>query len=172
MQTSSLPGRVDPWRLAAERGRLDGALPVAALSRLAAASHRASGLASAALSAGIDANGVRFIEGVVRAEVELVCQRCLEPFRWPLEAAVRLGLARDEAEAGRLQEPYEPLLVPEGVVRVADLIEDELLLALPQIPRHADQAECAANGYQPPRSDGDQPLAVLGLMLQDGHGSR
>ena len=172
MQTPSLPSRIDPWRLAAEGERLDGALALAALPRLAAALNRADGVVKVALAAGIDRQGVRFIAGVVRTEVELICQRCLEPLRVALDATVRLGLVRSEAEADRLPEEYEPLLVPEGNLGVADLVEDELLLALPRIPRHEDARDCEANGYRTPdRVEQDQPFATLASLLQDSRRS-
>ncbi|MEO6519293.1 MAG: DUF177 domain-containing protein, partial [Pseudoxanthomonas sp.] len=47
----------------------------------------------------------------------------------------RLGLIRDEAEEAGLPAEYEALLVPEdGMLRVLDLVEDELVLAVPAIP--------------------------------------
>jgi len=46
-------------------------------------------------------------------------------------------------EAAELPEEYDPLLVAGERVRLADLVEDELILALPQIPMH-DPGECQA----------------------------
>lgn len=173
MRTPSLPNKIDPWRLVAEGGRLAGSLALTALPRLAAALHRVDGMASVALTAGVDRRGVHFIQGVVRTtEVELVCQRCLGVLRLPLEATVSLGLARDEAEADRLPEDYEPLLVAGGGIGVADLVEDELLLALPQIPRHEDGRDCEANGYRMPGGMEDTPpLATLASLLRDSQRS-
>ncbi|MDG4550864.1 MAG: YceD family protein [Candidatus Contendobacter sp.] len=168
MWAPSLPNKVDPWRLAAESGRLNGALTLATLPRLAAVLNRADGVANVALLAGVDQRGVRFIEGTVRTEVELICQRCLGVLRLPLEAVVSLGLARNEAEADRLPEEYEPLLVAEGVIGVADLVEDELLLALPLIPRHEDARDCQADGYRTPAGgEHDPPSATWASLLRD-----
>lgn len=168
MWTPSLPNRIDPWCLAAEGGRLDGSLALATLSRLVAVLNRADGVVSVALRAGVDRRGVRFIKGIVRTEIELICQRCLGVLRLPLEAVVSLGLARNEAEAGRLPEEYEPLLVAEGVIGVADLVEDELLLALPPIPRHEDARDCQADGYRTPDGgEHDPPLATWASLLRD-----
>ena len=168
MQTPSLPSRIDPWRLTAEGGRLEGTLALAELPRLVAELNRTDGVASVALVAGIDPRGVRFITGAVQTGIELICQRCLGPLRLTLNVTVSLGLVRSEAEADRLPEEYEPLLVPEGVIHVADLVEDELLLALPQIPRHEDARDCEANGYRAPdRVEQDQPFAALASLLRD-----
>ena len=114
---------------------------------------------------------MRFIKGALQTGIELVCQRCLEPLRLALDVTVSLGLVHGEAEADRLPEEYEPLLVPEGVIRVADLVEDELLLALPRIPRHEDARDCEANGYRAPDTGHDQPLATLASLLRDSQRS-
>lgn len=172
MQTPSLPSRIDPWRLAAEGGRLDGALALAALPRLVTALNRADGVVKVALVAGVDRQGVHFIAGVMHTEVELVCQRCLEPLRVALDATVSLGLVHGEAEADRLPEEYEPLLVPEGNLGVADLVEDELLLALPRIPRHDDACGCKINGYRTLDDlEHGRPLATLASLLRDSRRS-
>lgn len=172
MQTPSFPSRIDLWRLTAEGGRLEGSLALAALPRLVAELNRTDGVASVALAAGMDRQGIRFIKGALRTKVELVCQRCLGPFQLALDVTVSLGLVRSEAEADRLPEEYEPLLVPDGVIHVADLVEDELLLALPRIPRHDEARDCEAHGYRAPdRVEQDQPFASLASLLRDSQRS-
>lgn len=167
MRTPLSPELLDPWRLAAEGGRWEGALALAALLRLVAATHRVEGVVAAVLTAGVDLEGVRWIQVTLRADgVELLCQRCLEPLPWPLRTDVRLGLARSEAEADCLPAAYEPLLAVGPLLKVSDLIEDELLLALPRISRHPDPADCAAHGYQPPQGRDDSP-APWAALLQD-----
>ena len=176
MQTPALPETFYPWRLAAENGSLNGALALASLPRLSAVVERADGAVAVALKAGVDGQGIRFIKGILRAEVALTCQRCLGSLPWPLEVTVSLGLVRDEAHIDQLPEEYEPLLIAEdGGLMVADLVEDELLLALPQIPRHDDLRECAAldevqSGA--PEVERRQPFAALASLLQDSKRSR
>ena len=172
MQIPPLPERVNPWQLAVEGGRLDGELALAELPRLAALLDHADGMVSVALEAGIDGDGLRFIRGRLRAEVELICQRCLCPLRLPIVATVSLGLTRGEAEFDHLPDEYEPLLVPERDIAIAGLVEDELLLALPQVPRHEDAQDCEANGYvtsgaNAPDAEHCQPLAALASLLRD-----
>ncbi|MDZ7622656.1 MAG: YceD family protein [Candidatus Competibacteraceae bacterium] len=148
MQTLPFSESLNPWRLAAEGGRLEGVLALGGLRRLAVLLGRTEGVVTVTMVAGIDAQGIHFIVGRFSTVIEMVCQRCLGPLRLPFDLTVRLGLARTEAEADRLPESYEPLLVAESGLVLADWVEDELLLALPQIPRHDDLRECAANGYR------------------------
>lgn len=173
MQTPLLPEKLNPWRIAAENGHLDGRLALAVLPRLTTALERTEGVVAIALTAGIDGQGTRFIKGFLQTEVTLTCQRCLGLLRLPLEVPVSLGLARDEAEIDRLPGEYEPLLIAEGdSLTIVDLIEDELLLALPQIPRHNDMRECAARGAVRPDEpvpglERRLPFAGLASLLQD-----
>jgi uncharacterized protein len=173
METPSLPAKIHPWRMATEHGCLNGRLALAALPRLTALLDGAEGEVIVDLSAGCDAHGVRFIQGCLQTEVVWTCQRCLGPLRLPLEVTVNLGLARDEAAIDRLPDEYDPLLVREdGDVAITNLIDDELLLALPQIPRHEDRQECEAHGYLQPGEPAldlpnRQPFAVLATLLRD-----
>lgn len=72
-----------------------------------------------------------------RTVVSLECQRCLMPMQQPLEVDREFLFARDEAEAARLdEESEEDVLVLARVLDLAELVEDELILALPIVPRH------------------------------------
>lgn len=174
MQTAPLPDKIDPWRLTAEGGRLEGALALASLPRLAAELEHAEGEVRVALATGVDAQGFRHITGRLQTGIALICQRCLGPLQWPLDIAVSLALVRNETMADRLPEQYEPLLVADGLISVADLVEDELLLALPLIPLHNHVQECATHvesalaASEPvPNAGQGQPFASLASLLQN-----
>ncbi len=173
MQTLSFSEPFNPWRLAAEGGRLEGTVALEELPRLAALLNRTDGVVTVAAKVGVDEQGIYFVVGRVHGALEVICQRCLGPLRLPFDLTARQGLARTEAEADRLPEGYEPLLVPASGLVLADWVEDELLLALPQFPRHDDLRECAANGYRAafgesaPDPGSRQPFAALAALLRD-----
>ena len=98
MQTR-LPKMLDPWKLAATDGRLQGTLPLQAMGRLASSLETRSGDVQVVLKAGVDEQGIRFLSGHLEAEVEMVCQRCMQVFPLPLRTDFRLGLVRSEREA-------------------------------------------------------------------------
>jgi uncharacterized protein len=82
-----------------------------------------------------DALQVPFVEVRVDAELPLECQRSLQVFMHPVHVVQRLGLILDEADEAGLPPDYEPLLVPaDGMLRPAELVEDELILAVPVVP--------------------------------------
>jgi uncharacterized protein len=104
----------------------------------------AEGLVDVDLRFGIDELGVHFMSGRLHAELAVICQRCMEAMRLPVEAEVSLGLARSDSEAERLPENYEPLLVGAEPMPLSAIVEDELILALPIVPMHAPE-QCPAS---------------------------
>ena len=89
-----------------------------------------------------DAEGYCVADGSARAEVELICQRCLKPVQLVLDAHFKLAAVDDDKAAAALPDRYDALLCRDGEVAAAEMIEDELLLALPIIAMHADMNEC------------------------------
>lgn len=100
------------------------------------------------LFAGRDAGGVLCLEGRIQGVLHLTCQRCLDSVDYPVQIQFRLALVDSEAAAERLAEAYEPWLLEDERVVVRDVIEDELLLALPAFPQHADTESCVLPGYR------------------------
>jgi len=120
--------------VAARRG-VEGRLPLSALTRLGGSLLDSDGDVRFALDFDRDALQVPYVELRIEAQLPLVCQRSMERFLLPVSIVQRLGLIRDEADEAALPEGYEPLLVPEdGMLRTADLVEDELILAVPVVP--------------------------------------
>jgi uncharacterized protein len=72
-----------------------------------------------------------------QARVWLTCQRCLQPFGEPLAIDRRIRFVQGEARAETLDaEIDDDVLALSKALDLRSLIEDELLLALPIVPRH------------------------------------
>ncbi|MGA9855927.1 MAG: YceD family protein [Gammaproteobacteria bacterium] len=112
------------------------------MPRLAAAVADIRSLANAELQAMHD-GGQLTVHGEVEANLLLTCQRCFGSMHFPVKAEFNLAWVRNENEALRLPDMYEPLLSASGRVKLAELIEDELLLALPMVALHALPQECS-----------------------------
>lgn len=134
-----MPEVLDAWRMVAARRGFEGSLPLSSMSRLRDALCDGEGTVRYAIEFDRDALQVPYVELRVDAALPLVCQRTLQRFLQPVQVVQRLALLPadadvETAEAG-LPPDYEPLLVPEdGAVRPAELIEDELILAVPVVP--------------------------------------
>jgi uncharacterized protein len=72
-----------------------------------------------------------------RTDVWLACQRCLQPMRTPLsiERAILFVPGEDKAEALDAEIEDDVLALP-AALDLRALVEDELILALPLVPRH------------------------------------
>ena len=72
------------------------------------------------------------------ADLVLVCQRCLGPVREHVSVDRWLRFVTDEAQAAALDaEMEDDVLAMPRWLDVVELVEDELLMALPLVPRHA-----------------------------------
>jgi len=137
----TLPESLDAWRMVSARRSFEGTLPVATLSRLREALAGTDGLVQFELDFGRDSLGTDYVAVQAQARLTLTCQRTLEPFVLPVTVDTRLGLVRHERDEAGLPPDYEALLVPEdGRLNPADVIEDELLLALPLVPVDPDSS--------------------------------
>jgi len=168
--TTPIPPRLNAWQMVATRRIVAGCLPLSALTRLSGALFDSQGEVSFCLSFDHDALAGAYVELEVDTRLPLQCQRRLHRFELPVQLRQRLGLIRDQAEEARLLPGYEPLLVPEsGELFTADLVEDELILALPVVPIDpAERAEHQEGPLAPPPPEPAQPnpFAVLAALKQ------
>jgi uncharacterized protein len=73
----------------------------------------------------------------IAAQVPMVCQRCLAAFEVPIDIHIPFRFVVDEATALVEDETCEEdLLVLSKQFNLQELIEDELLMALPIVPKH------------------------------------
>ena len=136
----ALPPFLDLGQAARQDLSLSGTLAVKSLPRLVAALAADSGVVRVELEAAPEVGGRILVTGRIRAPLQMTCQRCLENVTLEVQAEPRLAWVRSEAEMEALPPEYDPLLSADGRVVVAGVVEDELLLALPLAPRHADGA--------------------------------
>lgn len=109
------------------------------------------------------------VDLAIRATPTLECQRCLQPMTLPLVIERRFRFVEGEDEAARLDDELE-----EDVLALAPrfdllaLIEDEMLLALPLVPRHetcpALPAALRGSDAGAPAPPDDHPFAALAAL--------
>ena len=137
-------GRFDAFRFAHDRDSLGGTVDVAALPRLGDLWIEGPAPVAWRIVGTTDAMGRPALAIELDGEVPLECQRCLNPVAWPVHHRAELVLARDEAELARLDADSDSeVLLAATPLDPATLVEDELVLALPYAPRHAD-GKCVA----------------------------
>jgi len=138
---SRLPVQIDPIRLAAARQQLYGEIEISRFTRLNELLTSSEGVVKVQFDFDVDVTKAHCVTGTLVAELSLCCQRCLQPMKWPLNAEVALAFVEHEHQIDELVVDYEPYLIESTPLMLSDMIEDEILLALPQVPLH-DESVC------------------------------
>ncbi len=159
--SGGLPATIDPIQLAERAEHLAGTLPLDGMARLAeSCSDR---LGSVRIDLQFEQSGDTRIfagRGTVDAEIRVPCQRCLEPMALSLTVRPQWLFARPgEGREPPIDEDAEVIEVDRPVV-LSELIEDELLLAMPMIPMHRLE-ECPARHYCATDGERKNPFAAL-----------
>lgn len=170
--SNQLPKTVDPFRLAGTGAVLQGGMPLAAMVRLAPRLAATDGMVEVKLTFGVDADNTRYIKGSYTATLQLVCQRCMEAMVFPLSQTVRLGMVVGGAgNEDLLPAHYEPLIIEADSLNLMEMVEDEILLALPIVPMHAEDAcavslETLCDGPPVAAPETHRPFAKLAGMMK------
>lgn len=167
MQKVKLPLTVDPVRAAQKRLDYDGIIKAEILSRLAESTQSVISDANVNLSFELDQRRIPFISGIADVDVMLTCQRCQGEFPHHIHVEFCYSPVRNEEAVDELPEAYEPAIVDEnGEINLIQLVEDELILELPQVAMH-DDADCNIGsknmsfGEIPVADERPNPFAVL-----------
>ncbi len=182
MEHSFAPTRLDIKALAQSASTVSGHDLLSRYARLAEGLHGAGPDLTIAWSArgewrtGAAGQGEAWLHLTLDTSLPLLCQRCLGPVDVPLsvQRSFRFVTSEEEAQA-QDDEVDEDLLVLSREFNLAELIEDELVMDAPIIPRHdvcpvpvklatADPDFESASGEKP------NPFAVL-AKLQGGKSS-
>ena len=136
-----LPKQLEPQRLAELDTTLEGELSLQQMPRLLELIAERKGAVKVALRFAKNAEGKRIITGQIETDLVVICQRCLQQMHLPMQIDVRLCLISDDRAANQMPEGYEPLIVAETPMELSEIVEDELLLSVPQFPKH-DAESC------------------------------
>ena len=166
---------LDVVALCKDAASLSGQWPLAGMERLAA------GLVEAADSSADlvwEAQGLQrtpsgsapqnCLHLQARAVVRLQCQRCLQALEMDLVVDRHFLFVASEDEAARLDEhSEEDVLVLQARLDLRELIEDELILAVPLVPRH--EGDCPdplpmSAGDLPEEAPQPNPFAALAAL--------
>ena len=137
------PARIDAAQFAQDAGQLGGNDPLADYRRLVAEAsgpvgdERVRWSAGGELRAASGAAHQPWLHLEAATRLPLTCQRCLEPVVIELEVDCWFRFVQDEATAELEDETAdEDVLALGEELNLRQLIEDELLLALPVVPMH------------------------------------
>ncbi|HSV46255.1 MAG TPA: YceD family protein [Ramlibacter sp.] len=170
------PRRLDPKAFAQEQALLEGQDPVAGFARLLAETQDGGGARAVTWSAQGELGNPHHLQPDVwlhlraQALLPLACQRCLRAVDLPVEVERSFRFVADESmAAAQDDESEEDVLALSPSFDLLELLEDELLMALPLAPRHetcpgpvAMQAVDA--DFEAESARRDNPFALLGQL--------
>ncbi|MDI9334882.1 MAG: YceD family protein [Cytophagales bacterium] len=150
---------IDTARFCKVGTSLAGSLTQMDLPRLAAEVLPDTGFTVAWIATGVSPD---LLDLSLRATVQMRCQRCLDAMAESIDVSYRFQFVKDEATAQAQDEASDEVdtLVHARHFDLGELIEDEMLMALPFVSLHEVCPEAGALSFVP-RADKPNPFAVL-----------
>jgi uncharacterized protein len=139
---------LDVDRLARGEAEIDFDVPLAELPRLRSRIAGIGGSVRGAARFGRQ-SGFAVADLSLVGKARLQCQRCMQAMELPIDSTSHVALILAEADAAEVPEELEPVLAREGRISAGELVEEELLLALPIVPLHEELRECAVPASAP-----------------------
>jgi uncharacterized protein len=139
------PGEVDPQRFCRNAQVWETESSISAFPRLAR--EFTQGQLSCRVAGEMDMQRRPVLHIAIQGEMVLTCQRCMGDLLHGIEVNRQLYLARDDAELERLEEALGldgEVILAGGKLNLVELVEDEVLLGLPLVPKH-ELGECSGS---------------------------
>lgn len=130
-----MPVSINLLSFADSEKRIYGAIEISEFARLSDSLLENSGIVDVKVIFNKEGR-LPVIRGEIKTNLSLKCQACLNKLVWAIDRSFKLGLVASLNQADRLAGDCEPLILKGDKVSLNELVEDELLLALPDFPRH------------------------------------
>lgn len=169
MQKVKIPVTIDPVKAAQKRSDYEGFVPLVNLTRLTQSLLNQQGEVTVRVECGTDQQGLTVIQGGASCEVSVTCERCGQAMMLSLDCNFAYTPVKpgDDSALELIPERYDVIEKDEhGEINLRQLVEDELILALPLFPMH-DEAVCTVSaasmsfGDIGPEPEKPNPFAVL-----------
>ncbi|KKO44292.1 hypothetical protein WG68_16455 [Arsukibacterium ikkense] len=169
MQKVKIPVTLDPVKAAQKRSIFDGIVPLQTLTRLTESLVEKQGDVAVRIECGTDEQGLAVLQGEAAVQVVVCCERCGEPMTLALDSRFTYTPVKgdDDAALALIPERYDIIVRDEhGEINLRQLVEDELILALPLFPMH-DATDCNISadamsfGDIGPEPEKPNPFAIL-----------
>lgn len=146
-----MPGSLQAWysvgdleALGSRGAELAGELDLDRMPRLGELLHDGGGSVKATLRLRHRDGGGLVLDLDFETTLPLTCQRCLEPVAHRVAEHVELAVVESEALQRQLPADCDALVLDGERLNPAQLIEDELIVSVPLVPRHERSEECGS----------------------------
>lgn len=158
---------IDVEKFARAQDRYVGQLEAAALSRLKGMVNPSSKPLKYEIQGALTERREPQIQCTIRGAVYLQCQRCLGDLFLEMKNSSTIIFVESEDKLPLIEDEDESVdyvILPESLDLMA-LIEEEIILALPLVPRHPE-GECKELSAQKDQEQKASPFAVLAKLKQ------
>ena len=132
-----LPKTIKLFKFARKEASLHGDYKIAAMPRISEIARNTEDRVKVDLSFYLENDKTPCIKGIIKANIILDCQRCLEALPLELNVLFNLAFVRHESQAEELDTSFEIYNIGEEEdLDSIDLITDEILLSIPMAPSH------------------------------------
>ncbi|MFI4937909.1 MAG: YceD family protein [Candidatus Berkiellales bacterium] len=146
MLHDKLPKQISPEQLcrtaSLEVEHMKGSILIGQLINLHGDTKPKDAIIDVSLTFGVDEEGLCFVKGQITTNISRDCQRCFQTMNQPITSDISVSPVKSDEEAARLPAHYEPLMIQNGQVDMAEWIAEELYLALPLMSLH--KTECVS----------------------------
>ncbi len=140
----ALPQYIDLIEYVEQQRSIDAVVSSESLERLSELLEQPTKQIVVKLEFGKDAQQRRVVSCYIEAILHVQCQRCGQMMSLPLTVNSKLCMVKNDGQAKQLPVNYEPLMASDVQIVPLNIIEEELLLAIPMVPRHIE-AQCPSN---------------------------
>lgn len=134
--SSRLPIEINPYRCIEQKRLINGEIALNKLPRLRELLSSDTGHVKVSFEFIHNEAYLPTIKAHIKVNLHLTCQRCLKTVEHEVDHHLALVLVKTEVQETQLQDSYDTYLVEEDVIFLPNLIEDELMLALPISIKH------------------------------------
>lgn len=168
------PDWVNPWKAADGNRIYRGTIRMGKLTRLVPLLAKVTGEVAFEASFANDGLGFATIDLKVNADLQLVCQASLESFVLPVERNSLLAVIDDIDQQELVPGHYETVWVESKRLELLELVQDELILEVPQVPRKPGIEDVIYStdpdgDLEIAREDQNKPFAALEGFLHGEH---
>ncbi|MFW1676371.1 YceD family protein [Pontibacter sp. JAM-7] len=138
MSNGPIPKKIDPRKMAERGAQISAEVAVSAMPEFCDMLADQDARIQVELDFSIDEQRIRLIQGQATGQVNMICQRCLEPVEITVAATFNLGIAASEEAAKQLPRYYDPVIVEAEELELIPLVQEELILSIPHDAYHED----------------------------------
>jgi uncharacterized protein len=137
---NDLPIRIDPVLFAKQGRTISGEIPVREMSRVASVA--SDDTLEVKMSFTTSSLQFPMVKGTIAGSIVQTCQRCLGETRHLLDHQFELVLIHPDSLTLASKEGHEIFEYEGQFIDTIVLVEDEVILTLPIVPKHEDINEC------------------------------